>query len=179
MEERKLSPEFCDYINHIEENEHVIWHEFIWHEEALAFLNDFLEYTGKIPDDIIESLMEIKNFVLRKSKFTKAVLLDTVDRLYDAEAWNKIWSQRQLEEICADLLMDNENLLDDLTEAGLLIHKQHWYRWTNQCLPICILLEDKLRDKEKRSFKARSAGLNIMYGKFCVKRIGTIMKNTF
>lgn len=151
MEERKLSPKFCDCINHIEENEHVIWYELTGHEDALAFLSDFLEYTGKIPDDILESLTEIKDFILRKVKFTKEVLLEIVNRLYEAEAWNKIWSQRQLEEICTDLLVDNENLIDDLTEAGLLLHKHHWYRWTDQCLPVCIILEDKLRDKEKRN----------------------------
>ena len=167
MEERKLSPEFCDCINHIEENEHVIWYEFIGYEETLTFLSDFLEYTGKIPDDIIETLKEIKNFVLRKSKITKEVLLNIVNRLYDAEAQNKIWSQRQLEEICTDLLMDNENLLDDLTEAGLLIHKQHWYRWTDQCLPICILLEDKLGDKKKRRSYYKIVGEKIFQRAEC------------
>lgn len=167
MEERKLSPEFCDCINHIEENEHVIWYEFIGYEETLTFLSDFLEYTGKIQDDIIETLKEIKNFVLRKSKITKEVLLDIVNRLYDAEAQNKIWSQRQLEEICTDLLMDNENLLDDLTEAGLLIHKQHWYRWTDQCLPICILLEDKLGDKKKRRSYYKIVGEKIFQRAEC------------
>lgn len=56
-----------------------------------------------------------------------------------------------MEDIFEDVMIDNETFLEDMVEAKVLVHHQHWYRWLNMCLPECIRLNAEIVDEEKRT----------------------------
>ena len=67
-------------------------------------------------------------------------------RLTQNENSKEIWSRKELENMYADLLFENDELLDRMAEAHILVNKYHWYRLSNPILPFIVQMEAVLSD---------------------------------
>lgn len=137
-------------VREIEQAPSVLWSRFLKNEDAMEFLTKFIEFFGEIPKSVLEAIEKINEYIQKKSGLTRKELLEVEYRLQTIGTDHFGWSYRQLEETFSDLLFEKEDFLNDMVEANILVNRYHWYRWADQCLPLCIQLAEKLCEKNKR-----------------------------
>ena len=138
IELRMTSPKVKKILKHVYAEGNIFWDSFLYDEESLKFLEAFIMSAGELPEETAEILRGITRYIEEKSGLDKDVFLEFVTRLEGGKENKKIWSVTEVEKACPDILFENENLLERMTDAHILVNQHHWYRLSNELLSFCV-----------------------------------------
>lgn len=150
MERRAIPSKVKEILKRINEEGHIFWEDFLHDEESLEFMESFIKCTGDLPEELEDIFKEVARYIEEKSGLNKEMFLEFAAGLEKLPKKDKGWSAAEVNEIYSGITFENEDFLEKMAEANIVVHKYHWYRFANKLLAFCVQLAGYLSDSEKK-----------------------------
>ena len=138
MERRAIPSKVKEILKRINEEGHIFWEDFLHDEGSLEFMESFIKCTGDLPEELEDIFKEVARYIEEKSGLNKEMFLEFAAGLEKLTKNDKSWSEAEVNEIYSDIIFENEDFLEKMAEANIVVHRYHWYRFVNTLLAFCV-----------------------------------------
>ena len=149
IESQVMPPKGKEILLEASEKWHILWSQWMDDEDSLGFVTAFIGYVGRLPQEIDEILREMTRYLEERGGIKREDFLEWMNGL-EWSGDRKVWSERELELACPEPILESQPVLEQLTEAHILVSRDPWYRLSNPLLRDCLELAFQVSDEEKK-----------------------------
>lgn len=119
-------------------DENMYWSPFMYEEESLEFLIDFIQRAEELPADYLNTCYTVKRYIVERCKVPVEFLESSLMMMALSDKRRGIFSKEELELLCPELFVWDDRIILELENIHVLVHRQNWYYLSNFMLALCF-----------------------------------------